>query len=235
MNTAIDDSNQRAALKAAIDARALARARLEAAAATLTRAQRISAAAQEQVEALEQAGADTESEQARQLEALITAGGPTLPAAIDASAVAALDSARLHASITDKALASLQLTHGESQTEVQAAEAVVKAAVEGLLSVEAEQLAAEIMRHEEQTLMLRARLAGLQEATPVAVSAAAMRALNPTPLTSLMPGPRYPYLPWVHGPLPAQIQAQRVVWHERIKALTAGEIEVRPGFEPAMY
>jgi hypothetical protein len=91
------------------------------------------------------------------------------------------------------------------------------------LSVEAEQLSAQIMQLEEQTLALRARLTGLQEVTPASVSAMAVRALNPNPLLPMPP--RYPYLPWSHGPSRAQVLAEGVVWRDRIKALTEGETE----------
>jgi hypothetical protein len=144
-----NDSAHRAALEAGYTARALARAKLEQAGVTLTRAQRVAATATEKVQNLERTIATAEIDQAYRLEAAIIADGPTagLPDVAAEGLASALSSARLNASIAAKALESLQATQRKRQAEVTEAEAAVVAAVDQIQSDDDIELARQLSHH----------------------------------------------------------------------------------------
>jgi hypothetical protein len=135
---------------AALDKRALERAKHEESLATLARAERIKTAAAKRVQELERALETATTEQARRLEAQIAAGGPTDTCAptLSAEAVASeLASAKLHAGISGKALASIQSAQAQRQAELRTAEAAVIAAVDGILDSEDIEVARQLSHH----------------------------------------------------------------------------------------
>jgi hypothetical protein len=105
------------AYRAALDKRALERAKDEESAATLARAERIKLTASDKVVRLENDLEAATTEQAHMLEFAIAAGGPTGDASqpnLDAHAIALeLNSARLHDEIAGKALIAIKSTYAQ--------------------------------------------------------------------------------------------------------------------------
>ena len=226
MNPTIDPT-RRAALDAAHDRQSEARAKREAAAAAFDRARKLSASASAKVAELESGSAATETEQAAALTAAIIAGRPTaeLPAAPDDAHASASASAKLHASITAKALAALQATHDNAVAEVTAAESAVIAAARALVLGEGEAMAADILSHEAETLRLRESLLGLRGSDidrrpgELLTSNIIETAMNAPPMME----PRYMVgLANEHGPHRARIAAAERYWLARIQALVDG-------------
>jgi hypothetical protein len=226
MNPTIDPT-RRGALDAAHDRQSEARAKREAAAAALDRARKLSVTANAKVADLESGSAATETEQAAALTAAIMAGHPSadLPAAADDAHASALASARLHASITGRALAALQTTHDKAVAEVKAAESAVIAAAKALVLSEGEAMAAEILHHEAEALRLRENLLGLRgsdidrRAGEILRSAAIERVMVDT-----ASAPRYlPGLALENGPHRARIAGFEQHWLRRIASLIEGD------------
>jgi hypothetical protein len=164
MNDTIEISNQSAppALREALEAgyvrRDKTRASAEQAATTLTRAQRLSSVAANKVAELSKSLEAAQAEQACGLASQIAAGAPTdtlLPSNLDAVAIASeLASAKLHASISAKALASIQTAHEKAQAELASAERAVVAAVDALLDEERVGIAIQVQYHLDQAVKL---------------------------------------------------------------------------------
>jgi hypothetical protein len=156
MNDTIEISNQNAppALREALDSayvkRDEARAKAEAAAATLTRAERLSADAADKATELEQELTKLEAAQAKRLEAAIVAGGPTsaVTTDIDAKALAAeLAATKFHAAVSSRALESIRAAHAHAQAELAAAERALITLVDGILDAEDVDVARQISHH----------------------------------------------------------------------------------------
>jgi hypothetical protein len=145
-------------LDAAYARRATARASAEDSAATLTRAQRLAAVAVDKVAELERSLEAAEAEQACGLASQIAAGGPAdalPPSNLDAVAIASeLASAKVHASISTKALASIQSAHAQRQAELQSAEAAVITQVDAIIDEERIAIATKVQRYLDEAVRL---------------------------------------------------------------------------------
>jgi hypothetical protein len=214
----------RSPLEATYTARSLARARLEEAAATLERAQRVATIAHERVSQAEQAAAADQAAQARKLEASLVAGGKgAAPSTKRSDELAqSLQAARNAAAIAAKALTSLKTAHDERQFEVQKAEGAVMRAVAQFLSAEAETIAADVERHEAAAVAGRIKLAALSLQNRVAFSRAVDAALNPT--TNMTAPPRRgDEMISQNGPHRPLLAAAEESWRKRIAQLIAGD------------
>jgi hypothetical protein len=145
------------ALEAAKAVRATARPNAEAAAATWTRAERLSADAADNAAEIEQELTKLEAAQAKRLEAAIAAGGPTsaVTTDIDAKALAAeLAAAKFHAAVSSRALASLKAAHDTAQAELRSAEAAVLNEVNEILDREQLETAKQLVALLDQAVTL---------------------------------------------------------------------------------
>jgi hypothetical protein len=222
------------ALADAQRSRAAAAERLAAAAKALDKATRMHDEARSRVTQFEQADTATEIAQGEQLAAAIIAGKltGTLPAATtpDAGRTAALQTARIYAAVTGKALDSLRRAHGIAGEELKASELSVRFEVFAALEREALALAAQIIEHDEKTIALREQLVAYVEAAidgqpaPPGGRRQLPRALDEALRDPGMFAPPR-YLEGMHagGPHRARIEAARLRWMERIEELKAGE------------
>lgn len=224
------ETGLQAALQNAFTARAEARTALEAAQQALERAQRLEGAALAQVEDCEAAETAQRNGQADALAALIASGGLELALApTDTGALLALTAARERHGIAAGALASLQAAHASRQAEAKAAEVAMVAAVDAILTAEAEAIAAEVEQHEALAIEGRLRIVALQLQTRMELSRAVDRAINP-------PGGMHPdtvprtgqELLLQNGPHKAVLAQAQEQWAERRAAMIQGDSAESP-------
>jgi hypothetical protein len=224
-----------AAYRAALAARAEARARLAAAAQAELRAERLENAAREKVAGLAATIEAGQAERAAELRDWITAGVTENepPARGDAKNAHALKAAQDAAEIADRALSALRATHELRRVEAERAGATVIATVERIIVAEAEAIAAEIEHHEAQAVSLREQLLPLlppsrPRGSPIFSSAAVCRALEPP---GMMTTSRYLPMLGENGPHRQRIVAHSKTWDARRAALIAGEASDAPRTE----
>jgi hypothetical protein len=148
-----------------------------------------------------------------------------IPGKAKPAVVSALSAARRHATAA-RALASLESALGARTQELQQAKQGVVQAVDALLLDEAEEIATEILRHEEQAVRLRERLIPLMPATrPVGApvypaSATVNKALEPP---GFFDTSRYFPMAGENGQHRLRIAQHGREWAARRAALLAGE------------
>ena len=208
--------------------RAEADARLLQAVQALERTERFAESRRKAVERNRASIEAARSERARELQAVLAADKPTLGLEIGVDpSVLAQQSGEESALVGAEGAVNLARANRELlAVEAKSAESTLANAVERLLVAEAEQNAVEILRHEEQAVLLREKLIPLlphsrprgQSIFPA--SATVTRALEPP---GFLEPSRYVAMAGENGPHRQRILRHAKDWEARRAALIAGE------------